>query len=138
MPRVAATGIVGLLLAGSACAQAWRVEPSVATTAVATNNVDLAPSETARSDLLLTFTPQLLLRGTGSGYQLDGTVAATAVHYLKGSLTDRVLPSSHIGLNTRVVDRLLFVDAQVDAETTGTDPFRAVGEGVTAYNRQTV
>lgn len=136
--RYLLTCIAGLSLAGSAWSQAWRVEPTAAASVVATDNVTLAASAAAQSDQILTFAPQLLLRGSGASYRLDGSLGATGVHYMRHTLSDRVLPSAHLGLNARVVDRLLFLDSRVDADTTGVDPFRSVGDGVTTYNKQTV
>lgn len=126
------------LMAGSAWSQAWRVEPSVAATAVLSNNVDMVGRDAARSDLVLTLSPLLLLRGTGAGYQLEGSIGATAVHYTGNTLTDRLLPNVHVGLKSRIVDRLFFVESRIDAETTGVDPFRTVGDGATTYNKQNV
>lgn len=125
-----------LTLAGAAQAQTVRVEPSVAASVVATNNVDL--SAAARSDLVLSVSPQVLLRGTGGNYQFDGSVGVTGVHYTRGTLTDRILPRAHVGASARLIDRLLFVEGQLDADTTGVDPFRVVGDGATTYNRQNV
>jgi uncharacterized protein (PEP-CTERM system associated) len=130
--------LAGLTLAGAAQAQTIRVEPSVAASVVATNNVDLSASAAARSDLVLSVSPQVLLRGTGGNYQFDGSVGVTGVHYTRGTLTDRLLPRAHVGASARLIDRLLFVEGQLDADTTGVDPFRVVGDGATTYNRQNV
>lgn len=133
--RSAALLLLGL--AGTAAAQ-WRLEPTLTSSLMASNNIDMAQSSSAKSDLVLSLGPRLLVHGKGGSYQVEGSVSTNAVAYLQGSLASRILPVAHLGANTRLVDQMLFLDSRVDVETTSADPFQATAGGAAAYNRQLV
>ena len=124
-----------LALHGAAQAQSWRIAPAVKATATTTSNVGLQASGTM--DTVVTITPQVQLLGTGPDYRLTGTLAADSVVYLGRSRTDRIFPRGQIVLNGRVVDRLLFVDAELGADTTSSLPFDLLTDGATTYNVST-
>lgn len=124
--------LAGLVLQGTAQAQSWRIAPALKATATTTSNVGLQASGTM--DTVVTVTPQVQLLGTGPDYRLTGTLAADAVVYLGRSRTDRILPRGSLALNGRVVDRLLFVDAELGADTTSSLPFDLLTDGATTYN----
>ena len=124
--------LAGLVLQGTAQAQSWRIAPALKATATTTSNVGLQASGTM--DTVVTVTPQVQLLGTGPDYRLTGTLAADAVVYLGRSRTDRVFPRGSLALNGRVVDRLLFVDAELGADTTSSLPFDLLTDGATTYN----
>ena len=124
-------------LPGWAQAQAWRIEPAVKSTAVLTDNVGFAATN-PRSDTVLVLTPSLRLLGRGPRYEVTGSLAADGLVYLGRSLADRVFPQASIGLRTQVVDRLLFLDGDVSAQSTASDAFGPVGDGPTILNRSTV
>jgi uncharacterized protein (PEP-CTERM system associated) len=131
-----ATGLVltSLLWSASVQAQAWRIAPALKATATATSNVGLQSSSNTSMDTVVTVTPQVQLQGTGPDYRLTGTLAADMVTYLGRSRADRILPRGQLVLNGRVVDRLLFVDAELGADTTSSTPFDLLSDGATAYN----
>lgn len=124
--------LAGLVLQGTAHAQSWRIAPALKATATTTSNVGLQASGTM--DTVVTVTPQVQLLGTGPDYRLTGTLAADAVVYLGRSRTDRIFPRGSLALNGRVVDRLLFVDAELGADTTSSLPFDLLTDGATTYN----
>lgn len=138
MNRTSASAAVAvlavLLFNGAAQAQAWRVAPGIKATATTTSNVGMQGSGNETMDTVLTITPQVQLLGTGPDYRLTGTVAADMVQYLGRSRADRILPRGQVVLNTRLVDRLFFVDAELGAETTSSTPFDLLGDGATFYN----
>ena len=124
--------LAGLALHGTAQAQSWRIAPAIKATATTTSNVGLQASGTM--DTVVTITPQVQLLGTGPDYRLTGTLAADSVVYLGRSRTDRVFPRGQVVFNGRVVDRLLFVDAELGADTTSSLPFDLLTDGATTYN----
>lgn len=126
--------LAGLSWHGGADAQAWRIAPALKATATTSSNVGLQGSGSATMDTVLTITPQVQLLGTGPDYRLTGTVAADMVGYLGRSRADRILPRGQLALNSRLVDRLLFVDAELGADTTSSTPFDMLTDGATAYN----
>ncbi|MFM2052475.1 MAG: hypothetical protein RL456_512 [Pseudomonadota bacterium] len=123
--------------AASAPSRGWRVAPAVKAVATTSNNVGLRASGDTTTDTVLTVTPQLQVLGNGPDYRLTGTVAADMVSYLGRSRADRVLPRGQVSLNTRLVDRLFFVDADVAADTTSSTPFELLGESATVYGSGT-
>ncbi|MEX8493958.1 TIGR03016 family PEP-CTERM system-associated outer membrane protein [Sphaerotilus sp.] len=130
--------LAGWTVHGSVQAQAWHVVPAVKATATASSNVGLQASGAATMDTVLTVTPQVQLLGTSPDYRLTGTLAADMVQYLGRSRADRVLPRGQVVLNSRLVDRLFFVDAELGADTTSSTPFDLLSDGATFYNVGTV
>jgi uncharacterized protein (PEP-CTERM system associated) len=126
--------LAGLIAHGSAQAQAWRVVPALKATVTTSSNVGMQAADAAVMDTVLTVTPQVQLLGTGPDYRLTGTLAADMVQYLGRSRADRILPRGQVVLNSRLVDRLLFVDAELGAETTSSTPFDLLSDGATFYN----
>ena len=126
--------LAGWTVHGSAQAQAWRVVPAVKATATMSSNVGMQAADAASMDTVLTVTPQVQLLGTGPDYRLTGTLAADMVQYLGRSRADRILPRGQVVLNSRLVDRLLFVDAELGADTTSSTPFDLLSDGATFYN----
>ena len=129
---LAGPGAAPMPAAASAPARGWRVAPAVKAVVNATNNVGLQSSDRAYG-IVTTVTPQLQLLGTGPDYRLNGNVAADLVTYLGRIGTDRIFPRGQITLNTRLVDRLFFVDAELGADTTSSTPFDLIGDGTTVY-----
>ena len=135
---VACAALVTLLFTGVAAqAQSWRIAPAVKATATTSSNVGLQGSGSETMDTVVTITPQVQLLGTGPDYRLTGTLAADMVQYLGRSRADRILPRGQVVLNTRLVDRLFFVDAELGADTTSSTPFELLGDGATVYNVST-
>jgi uncharacterized protein (PEP-CTERM system associated) len=126
--------LTGMVFSGVTQAQSWRVSPAVKATAITSSNVGMQAAGNTTMDTVLTITPQVQLLGTGPDYRLTGTVAADMVQYLGRSRADRILPRGQVVLNTRVVDRLFFVDAELGADTTSSTPFDLLGDGATFYN----
>jgi uncharacterized protein (PEP-CTERM system associated) len=128
----AAVLLAGLVWQGTAQAEAWRIAPAVKATATTSSNAGMQAAGTM--DTVVTITPQMQLLGTGPDYRLTGTLAADMVQYLGRSRADRILPRGQVVLNGRVVDRLLFVDAELGADTTSSTPFDLLSDGATFYN----
>lgn len=126
--------LAGWSVHGSAQAQAWRIVPAIKATATASSNAGMQAADAATMDTVLTVTPQVQLLGTGPDYKLTGTLAADMVQYLGRSRADRILPRGQVVLNSRLVDRLLFVDAELGADTTSSTPFDMLSDGATFYN----
>lgn len=138
MRRTSASAAIALLTlllsSGAVQAQSWRIVPAVKATATTSSNVGMQGSGSETMDTVLTITPQVQLLGSGPDYRLTGTVAADMVQYLGRSRADRILPRGQVVLNTRLVDRLFFVDAELGADTTSSTPFDLLGDGATFYN----
>jgi len=127
-------------LAAAACAarpalaQTWLLTPSVAAEAVATTNAAFTARDQAQSDLVLDVFPKLALSGRGAHLQVQGDIGVGAVHYLNGSLADRLLPRGNLDIKSTLVERLLYLDGSLSADSSVADPFTGRPEGTTAYN----
>lgn len=134
----AGTTLLVLLTASPALqAQAWRFEPAVKVTAVATDNVGLSSTQ-EQSDVVVVTTPSLRVQGRGPRYEVTGALAADAVQYLGRTRGDRLFPQTTLDLRSQPVERLFFLDAQASARTTTSDPFGDLGDGPTVLNRSRV
>ena len=78
--------------------------------------------------------PKLSVNGRGARLQVQGDIGLGAVHYLNGSLSDRLLPSGNLDIKSTLVDRLLFLDGSLSATSSVNDPFTGRPEGATAFN----
>jgi uncharacterized protein (PEP-CTERM system associated) len=126
--------LAGLSWQVAAQAQNLRIVPAVKATATLSNNVGMQATGNTTTDTVVTVTPQAQLLANGPDYRLTGTVAADMVQYLGRSRADRVLPRGQVVLNSRLVERLLFVDAELGADTTSSTPFDLLSDGATFYN----
>ena len=136
--RSVAALCAGLTLAVPVWADAWRVETNAQATAVASNNVGLTSSQAAESDVVLTVTPQVQVTGLGAGYRLEGDVGFDGITYLARTRSDHLYPRARLGLNAQVVERLLYVETALDADTTAQNAFGVLSEGASDLNRSTV
>ncbi|HET7867555.1 MAG TPA: TIGR03016 family PEP-CTERM system-associated outer membrane protein, partial [Burkholderiaceae bacterium] len=117
-----------------AMAQNWLLVPSVTAEAAATTNASFTSKDRAQSDLVLDVFPKLAINGRGAHLQVQGDIGVGAVHYVNGSLSDRLLPSGNLDLKSTLVDRLLYLDGSLSATRSVTDPFAGRPEGATAFN----
>lgn len=129
----------GLLLAGAlvhtqAGAQAFRVTPDVKATVLGSSNIGMQNSADAKVGAVLTITPRLQMQGNGPDYKLTGDVSADAVQFINSNQSSRILPRGQVQLNTRLVDRLFFVDTELGAETSSATPFDVSGDPTSIYN----
>jgi uncharacterized protein (PEP-CTERM system associated) len=123
----------------AASAQSLVLQPAVQLRSVTTNNVSFAESSAARSDTVLIITPRLDVLTINPGYRLNASLAADAVSYLGRSQADRLLPRAQADLTAQLIDRWLFVDGTLSADTTAGNPFGVLeDESSTIFNRSTV
>jgi uncharacterized protein (PEP-CTERM system associated) len=123
----------------AASAQSVVVQPAVQIRSVTTNNVSFAEADAARSDSLLVVTPRLDVLTVNPGYRLNASLSADAVTYLGRSQADRLLPRAQADLTAQLVERWLFVDGTLSADTTAGNPFGVLeDESSTLFNRTTV
>lgn len=129
--------VLPLLLGTTAHAQSWRVEPAIRASVVATNNVNLSATD-AQRDVIMVTTPMVRVTGRGPRHEVTGSLAADAIVYAAATNDPDILPQGSLGLRSQLVDRWLFLDAGLTAQTTASDPFGPVGDGITTLNRSTL
>ena len=105
-------------------AASWIVTPSVELRETLTDNVNLAPSDQARSDLVTEITPSVAFRGIGPHARIAGTIAVPTLLYARtGSQNNQVYPEIAIAANAELVERLFYVDAAINVTQPFLSPF---------------
>lgn len=112
-------------LAAPAGAQTWRVAPTITLQETATNNVNLAPTDSRTSDLVTQLTPTLALSGHGDHTSLDGSLSIPILLYARTSENNYVAPAVHLLGDVNFLDRILHVEGSVDISEQFFTPFGA-------------
>ena len=109
-----------------ATAQTWRVVPSVSLTETWSDNINLANSEFARSDLVTEVTPTLTFTGRSSRATLDGTVSVPFLFYLHtGSFNDNYFPLADVRGRLEAIEKFFYVEGLVSVTQPFLTPFGA-------------
>lgn len=115
LPAVAALLSASLALAaGPSPAQSWHLEPAVSVQETLTNNVNLQPNESRRSDWVTELIPSLRFREKGARTSLSGFVSVPVALYARtGSENNNAYPSADILGDIALVDNWLHVEGAV-------------------------
>lgn len=129
---------LGLSAWHPAIADTWLVQNNASVNLVGSNNVGLQSDANKQSDVVLTVTPQLQATGIGANYRFVGDLGFDGITYLGRTQSDHVYPRLRLGLNSQLIERLFYLDAAVDADTTAQSAFGALGDNATStQNRST-
>lgn len=121
---------------GTTAAKAWRLEPYVNVRETFTDNVSLAPSGGAKSDLISEITPGIRINGKGRRTSLNGFVASPIVVYARsGSENNQVYPSANILGNLEAIDSFLYVEAAASATPQFFSPFGSQSGNLSNVNQ---
>lgn len=123
-----------------AVVRGWRFEPYLNVRETLTNNVSLAPSGSAKSDLVSEITPGIRINGKGARTSLNGFIASPAVVYARsGSENNQVYPSANILGNLEAIEKFFYVEAAASATPQFFSPFGAQPANLsnTTQNRYT-
>ncbi|MEJ2345799.1 MAG: TIGR03016 family PEP-CTERM system-associated outer membrane protein [Gammaproteobacteria bacterium] len=106
---------LALVAAGSA-AQAgdWTITPSVQLSEIYTSNVRLAPSGSAKSDLITEAAPSVKVRGKGSRLKLDAEYRLQGLLYANESSLNHVYQQLSGKASSELVRDYLFMDADAN------------------------
>lgn len=130
-----ATGLA--VVTEPAIAQGIQVRPEVEATLTVTNNASPAASNISRSDAIVSANPRLSVSSRGGRAAVDGTFGVEALAYAGSSQNAIVRPRGSLRLRSELVDKWLFLNATLDADRIGADPFAARPDSVTAFNSYT-
>ena len=107
-------------------ARPWFIEPSIGAEFDLTDNVDLAPSSSRKSDFVTQITPALLVHEKGAHTSLDGTIALPILLYARtGGENNYVRPEVSLTGNAELVPRFFYVDGSVQVSQQYLSPFGA-------------
>jgi uncharacterized protein (PEP-CTERM system associated) len=120
-----------VLFAASGHAETWRFEPSIGVEETLTNNVNLAPYDTRRGDLVTQLTPGFSVAEKGAHTSLSGFVALPILLYARtGAENNKVEPQANLLGSWEVVDRLFFVESAISVTQQYLTPFGARSESL--------
>jgi uncharacterized protein (PEP-CTERM system associated) len=123
----AQTGIYSALPGAQQAPQrSTQILPSISTEIDVTDNVDLAPTDRRRSDVILQVTPALAISHRGAHATLNGTISAPILLYARtGAENNAVRPQVNLYGTAELAERILFVDAAASVSQQYFSPFGA-------------
>lgn len=140
-PRLAcASGLVLLTIATAArAATAPPIEPTLAVSAVATDNAELASQGAdKRKDVIGEVNAGVIVRTRGARVSLQGDAGLDFYGYARDSEPSRVLPRGRLSLSSILVEQWLYFDGDLAASRTRADPLAAQTGSSTANTVSTV
>lgn len=117
---------------GARAATAPPVEPTLAVSAVATDNAELASQGDKRKDVIGEVNAGLIVRSRGARVTILGNAGLDFFAYARHSEPARVLPRGRLDLSSALVEQWLYFDADLAASRTRADPLAAQSETSTA------
>lgn len=117
------------LLATTASAQNWRLEPSTKATVTATNNSGYANSTDTGSDVVVELIPRVALKGQGARFKLDAFVEANSVNYVNKTVPNELVPRARLAANTTAIERWLYLDLGAGIQQVASNPYVTVSNG---------
>jgi uncharacterized protein (PEP-CTERM system associated) len=102
----------------------WQIQPTFSIEETLTNNVDLAPSESRRGDLVTQITPGFRVVEKGARTSLEGSVSLPILLYVNtGAENNSVYPQVSLLGNAELIERFFFVDAAANVSQQFLTPF---------------
>ncbi len=126
--------------ATSADAETWRFVPSVSLAEIATDNVNLAPSNEAKGDFVTQLTPSLVFSGIGARARIVGNVSVPILYYARtSSENNNVYPLASVFGSVEAIEKWFYVDGVISITQPFLSPFGAQPTGLTngTQNRYT-
>lgn len=108
------------------CAHAadWRFTPGITLRETYTDNVDLAPPETAQEDFVTEINPQIVVTGRGQHLDFNGRYVMQNLYYARKN-EHRILNTLDADGKAELVDELFFVDGRATVNQATTSAFGA-------------
>ncbi len=98
--------------------------PTISLEETITDNVNLQPSATRRSDLVTQIIPGVAITERGARTRLEGNISAPILLYARtGADNNRVVPQVNLLGNVEAVERLFFVEASIYVTQEYLSPF---------------
>jgi uncharacterized protein (PEP-CTERM system associated) len=129
-----------VLAASAVQAETWRVVPSLGILETLTNNVSLAPSGSARSDLVTQLTPALSISEVGARTRLSGSLSMPIVLFARtGSDNNQVYAQAALNGTVEAMEKFFFIDGTILVSQQYFTPFgpQPVGLANATQNRYT-
>ena len=102
---------------------AWRFTPSIGLDETWSDNINLAPAGSARSDFVTTISPSLRLTRYGPRLTVNFVYNPQLLYYARGSYGSQLRNNLAAIANAALIENLLFFDARVSVTQTNVSPF---------------
>jgi uncharacterized protein (PEP-CTERM system associated) len=135
--RPVAIAVMLALTAPAALAATWFVETGIVGDLTATNNSNFDTSNERESDLIVSVSPTIALRGEGRRFRVSGSAALSMVTYVEGTQDSNFDPVGRITANLEAIEDWFFIDAEVSATRSLVNPLAPRTEGPSSFNRTT-
>jgi uncharacterized protein (PEP-CTERM system associated) len=122
-PALPAQAASGAAVESLATAPTTYIAPSLAVLAVSTSNANFGNGLTQRSDTILNIVPRLVVQSNHAHWHLRGDFSLSGLYYVRGTLTNTILPSGSLNLGAELVDHFLFLDAGVQSQQNVINPY---------------
>lgn len=133
--RSTASGMALLSLGAVAnAATSPPVQPSLAFSAVGTDNAELTTAALRRSDLIGDLNAGVRVRSRGARVTVTGDAGLEFIGYARHTEPDRVLPRGYLDLNAILLERALFFDGELSAMRTRSNPLAAQSDTASTAN----
>ena len=131
--RASASALLSMATAAQA-ATSPPVQPTIAVSAVVTDNAELTSDDQKRSDVIGDVNAGVIVHSRGARVNVNGDVGLEFVGYARDTEPSRVLPRGQIDLNAILIERALFFDGELSAVRTRSDPLAAQSDSVSTAN----
>ena len=122
---------IAVMLASSAHAANWRLEPSVAVTETYYDNITLS-SNNKNSEFVSQISPGFSLTAKGRRLQLSSRYTLGYVNYWSNAFSDRFYQQGSLGADLEAIKKHLFINATASVSQQAIDPRLASGGSVQA------
>jgi len=114
-------------------AETWHVIPAFGVEETLTNNVSLAPSNLAQSDLVTTLTPSLVFSGTGARASVSGSISVPILFYARtGAENNNVYPNGSVLGKVEAIEKFFYIEADASVINSFLTPFLAQPSNITS------
>ncbi len=133
--RACSSGVVLLSIAAATnAATAPPLQPTLAVSAIATDNSELTTDAFRRVDLIGNVDAGIIVRSRGARVTITGDAGLQFIGYARHTEPDRVLPRGQLDLNAILLERALFFDGELSAVRTRSDPLAAQSDTSSTAN----
>ena len=119
-----------VLAAPAADAEPFRAQATFGITETLTNNVSLAPSGSAQSDLVTQLSPGIVFSESSAHTSFQGTVAVPVVLYARTSGNNQAYVQANVTGTVEGIENFFFIDGSVDVSQQYLTPFGALPPGL--------
>lgn len=131
--RAGASALLSIVTASQA-ATSPPVQPTIAVSAVVTDNAELTSDDLKRSDVIGDVNAGVIVRSRGARVNVSGNAGLEFIGYARNTEPSRVLPRGRLDLNAILLERALFFDGELSAVRTRSDPLAAQSGSVSTAN----